>query len=181
MNATWNQMAFLTLFLQLFAAIRKRFRPWHKFFEFFLWNIISGILFQLFHQELKILKRIQPIGFRCLCNRIQDCTCLCSFLGIYDMPTVFSHAEFFDTALSVIIIQWDNRWFQKNAKIFFLVHRIGPCLFQISWGYDLNYFFLLYGKTFHEQSKLLFCQLPGLAFIPWSLVGAVSGKAFITQ
>lgn len=44
-------MALLTLFLQLFAAVRKSFRPWHKFLQVFLWNIISGILFQLFHQE----------------------------------------------------------------------------------------------------------------------------------
>lgn len=87
-------MALLTLFLQLFAAVRKRFRPWHKFLQVFLWNFISGILFQLFHQKLKILKRIHTIGFRCFCNRIQECTCLCSFLGIYDVPAMFSNAEF---------------------------------------------------------------------------------------
>ena len=98
-------MALLTLFLQLFAAVRKRFRPWHKFLQVFLWNIISRILFQLFHQKLKILKRIQPIGFRCFCNRIQECTCLCSFLGIYDVPAMFPNAEFFDAAFRVIIIQ----------------------------------------------------------------------------
>lgn len=137
MNATWNQMALLTLFLQLFAAVRKRFRPWHKFLQVFLWNFISGILFQLFHQKLKILKRIHTIGFRCFCNRIQDCTCLCSFLGVYDVPAVFPHTEFFDAAFRVIVIQRNNRWFQKDTKVFFLVHRIGQCLPQISWGYDL--------------------------------------------
>ena len=130
-------MALLTLFLQLFAAIRKRFRPWHKFLQFFLWNIIPGIFFQLFHQELKILKGIQPISFRCFCNRIQDCTCLCSFLGVYDVPAVFPHTEFFDAAFRVIVIQRNNRLFQKDTKVFFLVHRIGQCLLQVSWGYDL--------------------------------------------
>lgn len=112
-------MALLTLFLQLFAAVRKRFRPWHKFLQVFLWNIILGILFQLFHQKLKILKRIQPIGFRCFCNRIQECTCLCSFLGIYDVPAMFPNAELFDAAFRVIIIQRNNSWSQKDSKIFF--------------------------------------------------------------
>ena len=62
-----------------------------------------------FHQELKILKRIHTIGFRCFCNRIQDCTCLCSFLGVYDVPAVFPHTEFFDAAFRVIVIQRNNR------------------------------------------------------------------------